>query len=87
MRLFASYATERNISASIGSCKQIVLAADGDGTPRVFCRIIIDFEVIIVAVAHQRRPARERVADRSRNFGFARETREGGFKPFVQHHS
>jgi hypothetical protein len=60
------------------------VAADGDGAQRVFCRIIIDFEVTIVAVAHQRRPARERVADRRRDFGFARDPRERSSKPFVQ---
>jgi hypothetical protein len=74
----------RPLPASIGPCKQIILAADGDGTQRAFCSVVIDFEVTIVALAHQRRPARERVADRSRNFGFARDPREGGFKPFVQ---
>lgn len=50
-------------AAGIGAADEIVLEAKGDDTQRAFCRVVVDFRMADIAVAHQRRPTSGGVAD------------------------
>ena len=60
-------------AAGIGAGEQVVLAAQCDRAQGAFGGVVVDFDAAVVAVAHERVPTRQRVADRHRRVRFARE--------------
>src|SRR3982751_7034234 len=46
----------RSFATGISAGKQVVLSPNRDGTQRSFRRVVIDLEMSVIAVAHQRGP-------------------------------
>ena len=65
----------------IGAGEEIIFAAEGDAADRSFGGVVVDREAAVVEEPCECGPARERVADRLGEFGFAREFIAPRFKP------
>ncbi len=55
------------LAAGVRPGEEVVLATKCDGAQRALGGGVVDLDVAVVAVADERRPARERVADRDRD--------------------
>src|SRR5690606_7281822 len=53
------------LATGIGSRKQVILTAERDGSKCALRRVVVDLDAPVVAIAQERRPARERIPDRS----------------------
>ena len=71
-------------SACVRSCKEEVLAPEGDDAQRAFGGVVVDFQLAVVDISRERGPAYEGIADRRRRIGLAGERGERGFEPGVQ---
>src|SRR5690242_10722924 len=52
-------------TASVCAGEEVILPSERYGTQRTFRRGVVDLDAAIIAVAHKRCPARERIADRA----------------------
>ena len=62
-------------AAGIGTGEEIVLAPERDRAQRAFGGVVVDLDATVLAVARERTPARERVADRAGELGLLRQLR------------
>src|ERR1700744_4091174 len=69
------------LAALVRTGKQPVLAAKSDRADGALCDIVVDFETAVVAIAAQRRPAVQRIADRPGEFALAGDPRQGRLQP------
>src|SRR5690606_31017340 len=53
------------LAAGIGSRKQVILTAERNRSKRTLRGVVVDLDAPVVAIAQERRPARERIPDRS----------------------
>ena len=71
-------------AAAVGASKQVVAAADGHAAQSAFRRRVVDLDGTVLTVAQQRRPEFERVQDRRRRVGLARQRIERGAQPALE---
>src|ERR1700730_5320623 len=57
----------RSLPPGVRATEKVVLASEGDGAKRPFCRRVVDLQQSIVDVAGERTPVRERIEDRTRS--------------------
>ncbi len=57
------------LTSGIGAGKQKVLSSKSDSAQGALCRVVIDLNSAILAIAKERGPARERVTNRDRSVG------------------
>src|SRR6185437_17163347 len=68
----------------VRSCEEIVFASEGHRTQGAFSGRVVDLDASVFAVASQRRPPRERVADGASELGLLGGLAKGGFQPLAQ---
>ena len=55
--------SRRSFTASIRADELIILATQSDGAQRPLCRVVVDFDAAVIAIARQRLPPIERIKD------------------------
>src|SRR5207244_712271 len=68
----------------IRSCKQIILPAQCNRAQGAFGGVVVDLDVSVIAIARERVPTRERVADRYGRIRLARKLRQRCLEPLAQ---
>src|SRR5207247_11122646 len=74
----------RALASSIRSCKQIILPAQCNCAQGAFGGVVVDLYVSVIAIARERVPARQGVANRRRRIRLARKLRQRELEPLAQ---
>ena len=61
------------LAAGVGAGEQLVLPSERDRAQGSLGGVVVDLDAAVVAVARQRRPARQRIADRAGELGLLRQ--------------
>src|ERR1019366_5744571 len=72
------------LATGVRSSKEIVFPTQSYGTQAAFGGVVVDLNASVIAIAHQRLPARERIANRRAGVGFPRQLAQAFFQPLPQ---
>src|SRR6266571_9509156 len=76
--------SSRTLASAVGPRKKIIFSTQSDGTQRPLCRVVVYLNAAIVTIAHQCRPAGERVTNRRRRVRLPGKLGYHSFEPLPQ---